>query len=120
MYDLISIVPQEVPQALVSEQQCCLEMANSLASQSFAHLEVNKRVVGHFQRVVSDIFHKAIKAPWGWHALVHMVFCPRARLWYTIGRQDGLTNFAVDTSIPEPIDREPRSNTSTIFGPIRK
>ena len=49
----------------------------------------------------------------------HMVFCPRARLWCTIGGQDGLTNFAADTSIPKTMDKEPRSSTSTIFGPIR-
>ena len=50
----------------------------------------------------------------------YMVFCLRARLWYTIGGHDGLTNFAADTSIPKLMDREPRSNTSTIFCPIRK
>ena len=48
----------------------------------------------------------------------HMVFCPRERQWCTIGGQDGLTNFAADTRIPKPTDREPRSNTSTIFGLI--
>ena len=45
VYDVISMVPEQVPQARVSEQQCCLEMANSQASQSFAYLEVSKRVI---------------------------------------------------------------------------
>ena len=79
----------------------------------------------HCHCVVSNIFQRAIKAPWAWHALVHTWCSVLTHVfvhdWWSRWFDELFSGRFVSTpAFLSRSYREPHSNTSTMFGPYHR